>query len=134
MNKRKKLKAFSLNELLVVMVIIGILTSVAIPMFGGLSAKAMRTEAQAQLSHLKGLQEIYREANFKFTTDFKALGFELPLTEEEGGTRAYDYEVIEATSTTYILQATALNDYDGDGVFEVLTQDRQGKMKFEVED
>ncbi len=54
-----KLKAFTLSELLVVLVIIGILVLLALPKLMPLISRAKSTEAQVQLGFLHMLQENY---------------------------------------------------------------------------
>lgn len=130
----KKLKAFSLNELLVVMVIVGILAAIAIPQFSDYTAKAYRTEAEGMLNAIKNRQDAYRMGKFEFSTDLKKIGFETPPKESEGGNSVYTYEVIEADKTTFVAQAKADKDYDGDGQFEVITINQQGVITVKQED
>lgn len=57
--KGKALKAFSLTELLLVLVIIGILVLVAMPNLMPLISRAKATEAQQQLTFLHSLEKSY---------------------------------------------------------------------------
>jgi len=54
-----KLQAFTLTELLVVLVIIGILVLLALPRLMPLISKAKSTEAQMQLGHVHALEKGY---------------------------------------------------------------------------
>ena len=133
-NLRKgKLKAFSINEILIVLVVVGILSTIAIASLGDFSAKAYRTEAEANLRGIKTRLDEYRLRNFEFTTEFSKLNFIAPLKAPEG-TSVYTYEMIEADKTTFIAQATADKDYDGDDVYEVLTINQNGKIEVKVQD
>ena len=53
----KKVNAYNLQELLVVLVIIGILILIALPTLMPQIAKAKSIEAKVQLNHLYGLQK-----------------------------------------------------------------------------
>jgi len=64
MRFNKKSKAgFSLVELMIVVAIIGILSSLAVPRFQGFQAKAKATEGRTSLSHIFTLQNAYHGDN-----------------------------------------------------------------------
>lgn len=69
-------KGFTLIELLIVVVIIGILASIAIPKFSAVREKAYLAAARADLRNLANLQDVYYNDNYSYTTDFTALGFD----------------------------------------------------------
>lgn len=131
--KKTKLKAFSLNELLVVMVIVGILAAIAIPQFSDYAAAAYKTEAEGMLRAIKDRQMDYHIRNFEYTSDLKKIRFEQPKKEPEG-TSVYTYEIIESDKTSFIASAKADKDYDGDGIFEVITINQEGVIETKVED
>lgn len=58
--RKVKSRGFSLVELMVVVAIIGILSSIAIPNFKKFQAKARQTEAKTNLSVIHGLQSSYQ--------------------------------------------------------------------------
>jgi type IV pilus assembly protein PilE len=71
-----KLSAYTLTEILVVLIIIGILILLALPNLLPLITKAKSTEAKVQLEHLQTLQKNYYYEHSKYSTDLEELGFE----------------------------------------------------------
>ncbi|GAB5400868.1 MAG: prepilin-type N-terminal cleavage/methylation domain-containing protein [Aureisphaera sp.] len=127
--KVKKIQAFTLNEMLMVLAIIGILLLIALPQFMPLIAKAKGQEAKIQLKHIANLQTQHRFINSKFSADFNNIDYEAPKTVNEGGTANYRYELIEASTTAFKARAEAVVDFDGDGVFNVWEIDENGNPK-----
>ena len=124
-----KLKAFTLTELVVVLIIIGILILLAIPKLMPLISKAKSTEAQLQLKHVYTLQKTFFYQYSKYSTDFNEIDFEHAKLVSEGGTGNYKIEIIEASNNQFKAIATAVTDFDGDGIFNVweINQDQQLK-------
>ena len=115
----KKVKGFSLTELLVVLVIIGILTLLALPVFMPMISKAKSTEAQVQLKHLFTLQQSYFYMYSKYSNDLEEIGYEQPKLVDAGGNANYKIEIINASESGFSASATAIVDFDKDGVFNV---------------
>ncbi|MEM6335936.1 MAG: prepilin-type N-terminal cleavage/methylation domain-containing protein [Bacteroidota bacterium] len=108
---------FSLTELLVVLVIIGILALLAIPRFLSITTKAKTSEAKANLSHLYTLQQTYYFERDQYAADLVTLGFEQPVLTRDGGSAYYEYAVEEASEGAFIVTAVSSVDFDKDGVF-----------------
>lgn len=127
--KGKKLKAFSLPELLVVLVIIGILVLIALPNLMPLISKAKSTEAQQQLVFLHTLQKSNFYTYSRYSTSLDELGFEQSKLVSNGGNANYKIEIIDANEKGFRATATAVVDFDGDGVFNVweINQDKELK-------
>ncbi len=68
-------RGFTLIELLIVVVIIGILATVAIPKFTSVRDKAFVSSMKADLKNLATQQEVYHNNNFTYSTSFTNLGF-----------------------------------------------------------
>jgi len=72
----KQTRGFTLIELLIVVVIIGILASIAIPKFSAVREKAYLSAARADLRNLANLQDVYYNDNYTYTTSATDLGFD----------------------------------------------------------
>lgn len=123
----KKVTAFNLQELLVVLVIIGILVLLALPNLMPLIAKTKSLEAQTQLKHLYNLEKQHFYMHSKYSNDFNQIDFDAPKSVQENGNANYSYEIIESTNNTFKARATAVSDFDGDGIFNVweINQDQK---------
>ena len=124
-----KLKAFTLTELLVVLIIVGILVLLALPKLMPLISKAKSTEAQLQLQHLHTLEKSYFYMHSKYSASFEEIGFEHATMVNEGGSGNYKVVIQEASNNSFKATATAITDFDGDGVFNVweINEDKQLK-------
>lgn len=130
----KKVKGFTLTELLVVLVIIGILVLLALPSLMPLISKAKSTEAKLQLEHLYTLEKTYFYQSSKYTSDFKELGFEQSKLVTEGGNANYKIEIVTATNGAFKARAVAVTDFDADGVFNVWEVDQDKSIKETIAD
>lgn len=129
-----KYKAFNLQEMLLVLAIIGILLLIALPNFLPLIAQTKAQEAKIQLKTISNMQTQYRYLNSKYSLDFNEINYEAPVTVRNGGTANYSYEILEASLSNFKVRATAVVDFDGDGVFNVWEIDEKGTPKQVVKD
>ena len=129
---RMSLHAFTLTELLVVLVIIGILVLLALPKLMPLISKARSTEAKLQLEHLHTLQKSYFYLHSKYSENLEEIGFEHEKLVSDGGAANYRIEIMEASNAGFKATATAITDFDADGVFNVWEIDQE-KNLVEVE-
>ncbi|WP_256012518.1 prepilin-type N-terminal cleavage/methylation domain-containing protein [Desertivirga xinjiangensis] len=99
---KHKLKAYTLTEILIVLVIIGILVLLALPNLLPLITKAKSTEAKVQLEHLHTLEKNYFFEKSKYSTDLNELGFiqEKLSTDSKDGRANYRIEVSQSSPTT----------------------------------
>jgi type IV pilus assembly protein PilE len=125
---------FSLTELLVVLVIIGILVLLALPDQSSVISKAKATEAKLQLEHLHSLEKTYFYEYSKFTNSLEDLGFEQQKVVKDGGNANYQIEVIEATPSTFRARARAVVDFDQDGTLNEWEIDHEKQLKETVKD
>lgn len=130
----RTLSAFNLQEMLLVLAIIGILLLIALPNFLPLIAQTKAQEAKIQLKTISNMQTQYRYLNSKYALDFNEINYEAPKTVEQGGTANYAYEILEASLSDFKARATAVVDFDGDGVYNVWEINQDGTPKQIVKD
>ena len=116
------------------MAILGILLLIALPNFMPLISKTKAQEAQIQLKYISNLQRQFQYLHSKYSADFNEINYEVPKTVLENGTANYQYEVTEASVNTYKVRATAVVDFDGDGIFNVWEIDNEGNPKQIIQD
>lgn len=129
-----KLDGFSLPELLIVLVIIGILVLLALPNLMPMISKTKATEAQLQLGHLHTLEKSYFYMYSKYSSDLEEIGFEQEKLVTDGGNANYLIEIVDADVTTFKAKATAVVDFDGDGIYNVWEIDQDKNLKEVVKD
>ena len=124
-------RGFSLTELMIVVAIIGILATIAIPNFLRYQAKAKQTEAKNNLVAIHTGEIAYFAENNGFVDDFNAIGFSI-----SGSSQRYYYELGKATNGTLPpgctassldsvsatgFTAVAIANIDGDATCDVWT-------------
>jgi type IV pilus assembly protein PilE len=124
------LPAFTLSELLVVLVIIGILVLLALPRFMPLISKTRSVEAQQALKFVHTLERSYFFEYARYSKDLNAIHFEQEklATDEGGGSANYYVEIVEASPSSFVARATAVVDFDGDGEFNVWEINEGGEL------
>lgn len=115
-----------MTELMVVLVIIGILTLIALPRFMNMTTKAKATEAKTMLRTLHALMQAYYFEHDQYTTDLLLVGFEQAPTIENGGNARYAISVESAEGAQFVAVATAVVDFDNDGAFNVWEVNQEG--------
>ena len=129
-----KVDAFTLPELLVVLVIIGILVLIALPNLMPLITRAKSTEAKMQLSHVYNLQKNHFYMHSKYSNDLEEIGFEQEPLVSNNGNANYLIEIIEASSNTFKAKAVSITDFDGDGIFNVWEIDQDKVLTETIKD
>ena len=124
--KVKKLHSFNLQETLIVLAIIGILLLIALPNLMPLITKAKSIEAQTQLKAIYNSEKQYYFMYSKYSNAFDELDFETPKTVKENGSANYSYEITQVSNTEFKARATAITDFNGDGIFNVWEIDQNG--------
>ena len=132
--ENKNYKAFSLPEMLVVLVIIGILVLIALPNLMPLISKAKAMEAQQQLAFVHTLQKSYFYTYSRYSDSLDEIGFEQqPLVTEEGNAN-YRIEIVEAGESGFKAHAVSVVDFDKDGQYNTWEIDQDKKLTEIVRD
>jgi len=124
----KKVRAFTLPELLIVLVIIGILVLLALPRLMPLIVRTKATEAKLQLKHLHTLQQSYYYLHSKYSNDFIQIGFEHQKLVTEGGNANYEIQIVESDFSGFKARATAVVDFDRDGQYNTWEIDQDNNL------
>jgi prepilin-type N-terminal cleavage/methylation domain-containing protein len=106
LRKARSNKGFTLIELMIVVVIIGILAAIAIPKFGKASDRAKEKEADGIIKQVYTLQSAYKAQNgvpAGSVTDLETVGFEAPVA---GSLKNYTFNTAVSTDP-YCLTPTS---------------------------
>lgn len=133
-SRRSNLPAFSLSELLVVMVIIGILVLIALPNLMPLISRAKSTEAQQQLVFLHTLQKSNFYTYSRYSASLEELGFEQERLVSDGGGANYRIEIVEASENGFKATATAVVDFNSNGTYNVWEINQDKELRETVKD
>ncbi len=115
LNRKQSEKGFTLVELLVVIIIIGILAAIALPNFLNQSAKAKQSEAKQNVGTFNRLQTAYRggsdggtAGNNTFATGFDQLAMGTLSGNTTITTKYYTF-LMNGTQDSATLKATSLD-------------------------
>ncbi|WP_136667698.1 type IV pilin protein [Flavobacterium sp. H122] len=129
MKKNHKIASFNLQEMLIVLAIIGILLLIALPNLMPLITKAKSVEAQTQLKAIFNAEQQYFFMNSKYSNALSEIDYELPKTVKDGGSANYTYEIINSSANEFKAKATAVTDFNGNGIFNIWEIDQNGNPK-----
>ena len=127
-------RGFSLTELMVVLVIIGVLVLLALPKLLPLVTKAKTTEAKLMLKQVITLEQSYKFENDRYSATLTDIGFEQTKLISEGGQARYKIEVVSADEKSFVAIATSTVDFNNNGTFNVWEADQTGVIKEKITD
>jgi prepilin-type N-terminal cleavage/methylation domain-containing protein len=127
-------KGFTLIELMIVVVIIGILAALAIPRFMAATTKSKQSEAKGILKQIYTMERTYRQANNTYwgagvsadaavanRDNFATIGVQVMPSAK------YVYEIVTADASTLLARATATT-LDDDATEDIWEIDGQGNL------
>lgn len=127
-SRMKRLRRrFSLLEVMIVVVIIGILATLAYPSLEGYLQRSKQTEAKVGLSAVYTAQKIYFAINQTYADSLSNLDVQL----ETGGSSRYS---ITLTGSSPSFTATAKGNLDDDAVLDIWTIDQNKTLQNTVSD
>ncbi len=138
-NATQRESGFTLIELMIVVVIIGILASLAIPRFMSATTREKQNEVKMILKQIYVNQRAYRQENNSYwgngissdsaTTNRQNFA---PITVEIMATAMYRYSIV-ATQNTFVITGTATG-LDDDPANDVWTMDNFGALTMVSDD
>ena len=124
---RELRRGFSLLEVMIVVVIIGILATLAYPSLEAYLQRAKQTEAKVSLSAIYTAQKIYFATNQTYADTLSKLDVQL----ESGGSARH---AITLTGDSTSFTATAKGNLDDDAVLDIWTIDQNKTLQNTVND
>ena len=125
--KTRRQAGFSLTELMIVIVIVGVLAAIGMPAYNDYARATKRTDATQALTRMAQLQERFFTDNNTYATNATRLGYASATPETNGG---YWQMSVTAGGATYALRAVPANNHV-DPDCTALTLDSTGTQGFE---
>ena len=128
--KFRSSKGFTLIELMIIVVILGIFAALAIPRFMNSAAKAKQTEAKQMLKQIYVMQTTHRQEYDSYCLNGVTANSDNPNTFDQIGVKIdtvarYTY-VMTASADTFTCTATA--NLDDDKTQDIWIIDQNGKV------
>ena len=109
-NKKAWVTGFTLIEIMIVVAIVGILSSIALPSYQKYVLRSHRTAAISALQDLASRQTTYFSTNNAYTASLTALGYSADPNPVPNAGDAYYNIAAAVTATSFTLTATAINN------------------------
>lgn len=116
-SRMKEERGFTLLELIVVVIVLAVLASIAVPMYRGYIKSVRATEAKSRLGAIVTAAKNYYQRHNQWPTSFDDAGFYGDNTPTEH----FTYEIQEGDGFTVIARGTAAHSMSGVTVTAVCT-------------
>jgi len=120
----KKQQGMTLVELLVVIVVLGIVTSIAVPSYRQYMIRANRVDAKAALLKISAAQEEFYLQNNSYTATLGDGGLNL---RNRSNFEHYDLAIVNANAQTFVATATPREGQTQDDTCPLFAVDAQGR-------
>ena len=125
----KNTKGFTLVELVIVIVIVGILSIVAVPIYRGYTRKAMASEGKALLGSVQTSQKIYFAEYGTFYAPAAATSYDGVLDVDARANKYFkQYHVSASSATGYTVGVTADANTGASNIILGLTGSSTGEV------
>jgi len=117
---------FTLIELMIVVAVVAILASIALPAYNDSVRKSRRGQAKADMVEYAQMLERYHSVNNTYE------GFTLPTTQsprETGATARYELDLPTQTANTFVISADALDAQENDRCGDLSISNTGAKTK-----
>lgn len=125
--KSGRQSGFTLLEILIVIIILGILAALAIPVYSAVREKAVKQEAYQQLAATREAQMRYASAYGTYTTSIANLEYD-PNVTNTGVTAHYDYAIPTGTASTLAITAVRRTTVAPTSTAYTMTIDQAGTV------
>jgi len=123
----RKTKGFTLVELVIVIVIVGILSIVAVPIYRGYTRKAMATEGKALLGAIQTAQKIYYAENAFFFPQTNATSFSSILDVDARSNKYFtSFSIPTATTAGFTASTTGTPTSGASGISLTMSATKTG--------
>jgi len=122
MTNIKKSSGFTLMELMIVVAIIGIIATIALPSYQDFVLKSRRSEAHSGLAKMQLQQEAHRMVNTTYTSSFGSGSNDV----NEPTSDYYTFTMSGGSASAYTLKATAKSTQTADTSCTPMTINQSG--------